>query len=108
MAETMMMVVIVTVVMIVIMMMMVFDRFAGNPITGCVSLGRTHGDRVDTPCMRPAQVVQVAGGNLWNDDERRGETPRSEREWYQGDPREEREGRRKRKSDTGFGSGQRD
>lgn len=50
------------------------------------------------PC---ASRTASRGGSSWDDDERRGEIPRSEREWYQGDSREAREGKRKRKTDTG-------
>lgn len=78
----MVMVVIVMVMMMMMVMvtMEVFDRLWKFDHRLCVTRS-THGDKVGIPCMRPAQVIrQVAGGCLWDGDERRGETLRSGRE----------------------------
>lgn len=58
------------------------------------------------PC---ASRTASRGGNLRDDDERRGKTLRSEREWYQGDSREKREraGRKEKEWDRIRGNGQR-
>lgn len=98
MVERMMMVIVKVVMILMVMMMMttmmmmmmIFDRLALK--IQCVT-GSTHGDRVRYTVHAPcASRTASRGGSSWDDDERRGETLRSEREWYQGDSRVEREG----------------